>query len=106
MKNCTPHDITVGEVTIPRSGIVARVEVSYGLSIERVFGVDVVRRATGNITGLPRDEQGHIEPCIVSAMVLAALPAGTRNVYAPDTGDTAIRNEAGHIISVTRLIAA
>ena len=39
-------------------------------------------------------------------MVLAALPTGTPNVYAPDTGPTAIRNEAGYVVAVTRLVAA
>ncbi len=39
-------------------------------------------------------------------MVLAALPAGTLNVYAPDTGPTAIRDERGQVIAVTRLVVA
>lgn len=105
MINLTPHAITIrtkdGDVTFEPSGTVARVETRETTVGER-FGVQVVRREFGDIFGLP--ENG--EPCIVSSMVLAALPAGTPNVYAPDTGATAIRNDAGHIVAVTRLVTA
>ena len=38
---------------------------------------------------------------IVSAMVLSALAGTRQDVVAPRTDNTAIRNEAGHIIAVT-----
>lgn len=58
------------------------------------------------VTGLVRDAQGVPLLCIVSGMVLAALPAGTINVYAPATGATAIRDERGQIVAVTELVTA
>ena len=64
-------------------------------------GVPIVRRALGAVTGLP--EEG--EPCLVSALVLAAVP-GRAGVFAPDTGPSAVRNEHGQIVAVTRLVAA
>ena len=123
MLNLTPHPITLrcvdgNEVTFPPSGTVARVA-----TIESVIGtrdvfdpahpetdeqgnsngsrIQVVRRVLGEAEGLP--EEG-IE-CLVSAMVLSAVP-GRKGVYAPDSGPTAIRNEKGQVVAVTRLVAA
>ena len=106
MINLTPHEIVIrtsrGDIVLPPSGIVARVataEVDAG-----TFGpeaIPVVRRTLGDVTGMP--EAG--VPCIVSAMVAAAVP-GRASVFAPDTGSTAIRNESGHVVAVTRLVAA
>lgn len=102
--NLTPHAINIlvdgNVVTIEPSGEVARVE-----SIEKVTGeingITVVSREFGDVHGLP--EEG--TPCIVSAMVLGAVP-GRKGVYAPDSGPTAVRNEKGHIVHVTRLVQA
>ncbi len=105
MLNLTPHPITIRrpdgvEVTFPPSGTVARVNtVERGIST--FDGVPVIVRTMGNATGLP--EEG--VPCLVSAMVLAAVP-GRTHVYAPDSGPTAIRDERGQIVAVTRLVAA
>jgi hypothetical protein len=106
MLNLTPHAITIrradgSEVTIPPSGQVARVN-----TVERNIstfegGVPVIVRIGGAATGLP--EEG--VPCLVSAMVLAAVP-GRAGVYAPDSGPTAIRDERGQVVAVTRLVAA
>lgn len=122
MLNLTPHPITVrtphGDIVFPASGVVARVA-----TIETVLGsmdvfphgadetdaqgnsnglrVPVITRNFGEVEGLP----GEGTPCIVSALVLSAVP-GRAGVYAPDTGSTAIRNEKGHIVAVTRLVAA
>lgn len=123
MLNLTPHAITLkcldgSEITFQPSGVVARVT-----TIESVVGtrdvwphgvpecdeqgnstgsrIPVVSRTLGEAEGLP--EEG-VE-CLVSAMVLSAVP-GRKGVYAPDSGPTAIRNEKGHIVAVTRLVAA
>lgn len=122
MINLTPHAITVQigdrSITFPPSGTVARVE-----SIEFISGsmdifdpavaecdeqgnsngcrVPVVVRSFGEVHGLPNDGS----PCIVSSLVLGAVP-GRPNTFAPDTGSTAIRNERGQVIAVTRLVAA
>ena len=104
MRNLTPHSIRVavdGEIRVfPPSGEIARVS-----TVEQVIGefngITVVSRSLGEATGLP--EEG--EPCLVSTMVLEAVK-GRKGVYAPDSGPTAVRNEKGHIVHVTRLIAA
>ena len=107
MLNLTPHSIVIrrddgSEVTLPPSGTVARVA-----TVEEVIGhcpitgAPIVRRAFGEVHGLP--EEG--VPCIVSALVASAVP-GRRGVFAPDTGPTAIRDADGRIVAVTRLIAA
>lgn len=108
MINLTPHAITIstaqGDVTIPPSGQEARVEtVEEQVGVVEVNGlmVPVMKRRKGAVTGLPATE----EDVLVSSMVLDAIP-GYANVYAPDTGKTAIRNERGQVVVVTRLIAA
>ena len=101
--NCTPHKITiVGMGELPPSGHQVRIEMVETVSTD-LGGVPVINRKPGLVTGLPRDQRGAILPCLVSSMVLDALPAGTKNVYAPDTGATAIR-ENGQVVAVTRLV--
>ena len=118
MINLTPHAIVIQiikkgyseKITIPPSGTVARV-VHHEQFINKITlegeSVDVISRTAVNITGLPPVEC--VEPVIVSSMVLDAMKqAGGYDeypAYAPDTGETAIRNEKGHIIAVTRLVA-
>jgi hypothetical protein len=104
MLNLTPHEIVIrteaGEFRFPPSGTVARVQ-----TIEMVVGTlesfPVIRREMGQAEGLPDPSI----PCLVSAMVLSAVP-NRPNTFAPDSGPTAIRNEKGQIIAVTRLVAA
>lgn len=109
MLNLTPHPITLqlpdgSRVTYPPSGTVARVsttEVDAGTA----SGVPVIRRTWGAVTGLPRPAERHAAGgCIVSSIVLGALP-GDCGCYAPDTGPTAIRDDAGQVVAVTRLVA-
>lgn len=105
--NLTPHAITIRaedgtETTIPPSGAVARVSTTdEAVGTCPITGAPIVRRRFGDVTGLP--EEG--VPCLVSALVLSAVP-GREGVYAPDTGPTAVRNESGQIVAVTRLVAA
>ena len=110
MINLTPHAIVLrtpaGDMTYLPSGSVARVATLSTPTGAIVLGVPVVRNAYGPVTGLVRDAQGVPLPCIVSGMVLAALPSGTLNVYAPATGATAIRDDKGQVVAVTELVAA
>lgn len=124
MLNLTPHPITLScldgtEITFQPSGTVARVatiesvhrtmdvfptEVSSECDQQgntNVHLIPVFRRIFGEVVGLPAEG---VE-CIVSAMVASAVP-NRSGVFAPDTGDTAIRNEKGFVIAVTRLVAA
>lgn len=110
MLNLTPHAIVVqlpdgSRTTFPPSGQVARVATMATDTGLKVAGVRVIRNQYGPVTGLVRDEAGVPMPQIVSGMVLAALPPGTPNVYAPATGATAIR-ENGQVVAVTELVAA
>lgn len=103
--NLTPHSITVrgshGDVTISASGNVARVGMTETPAGE-VVGVSVVRRKAAGVTGLPDPQEGI--GFLVSSMVLDAC-GGRSDVFAPDTGPTAIR-EDGQIVAVRRLVAA
>lgn len=106
MINLTPHPIVLRlpdgqDVTLPPSGAVARVSMVEEI-VNEIAGLPVIRRRPGPVVGLPAGDQ----PCIVSSMVLAALPAGAPGVYAPDTGPTAIRDERGLVLAVTRLVGA
>ena len=102
--NLTPHTINiVGVGEIPPSGIIARVEMT-----ERVFAtmgkVPIIARKPKRVIGLPEPELGTI--FLVSSMVLDAMGrrANRGDVVAPDTGETAIRNERGQIVAVTRFV--
>lgn len=114
MINLTPHAISIRladgtTVTIPPSGAIARVEQSEtvvgSIPLDTGDSVPVITRTKGRVIGLPYDPV-RVGGCLVSSMVLDALPPGTPGVYAPDTGATAIRNEKGHIVAVTRLVTA
>lgn len=104
MLNLTPHSITLraggGDITLPPSGAVARVKTREEPAGE-ITGMPVIMRTFGEVEGLPPEGT----PCIVSALVANAVP-GRKGVYAPDTGPTAIRDEKGQIVAVTRLVAA
>lgn len=110
MKNLTPHSITIlnknGEkITIEPSGIVARVSVSEEIAFVCPYtGLDVIKREFTSVENIPSEEGVYI----VSALVLEAIKKNNKKnnsyFYAPDTGNTAIRNEAGQIIAVTRLV--
>jgi len=111
MLNLTPHAIVIQDedgnsVTIPPSGVVARVATTETVvSVVKIGNttVPVVARQFGEVTGLPETD----EACLVSSLVLDAVRVQQpwrKRVYAPDTGATAIRDEAGRIIAVRRLV--
>lgn len=98
--NLTPHAITIeGYGTIEPSGQVARVS-TVRAEAPAVAGIRVTRQSAGDIEGLPEPQEGVIY--LVSGMVLAAT--NRADVYAPDTGADAIRNEKGHIVAVRGLV--
>ena len=107
MLNLTPRAITVRapdgtDHVFQPSGTIARVSM-----LEQQIGVCAVTRApvTTRTAGAPFGLPAYGTPCIVSAMVLAACP-GRSGVFAPDTGATAIRDDRGQVVAVTRLVAA
>lgn len=108
--NCTPHHLTIeGIGELPPSGILPRVTTdyyAYGLSIN---GVRVRQNSNGvgSVTGLPAPVEGL--NYIVSGMVrdaLSSLPDHLQrpDVFAPDTGSDAIRNDDGQIVAVRGLV--
>jgi hypothetical protein len=108
IKNLTPHAIALKQpdgtlIHILPSGQVARVSVTT-VPVDRPgLPVPVVRNLYGPVEGLPDPQPGHF--FVVSALVLARC-AGRDDVYAPDTGPGAVRDEKGQIVAVTRLVAA
>lgn len=96
--NLTPHPIVLnGGRVIQPSGTVARVSATY-VPDGSIDGIPVSKQAFGNIVDLPMQQPDTFY--IVSAVVLAAAKAaGRTDVVAPDTGN-AVRNDAGHIVSV------
>ena len=107
--NLTPHTIHIkggqGYIVVPSSGDVARVEmdeVHFGYFSMDGVSVPVFTRKPGRVIGLPEPKEG--VAYLVSSMVLDNLPEPRDDVYAPDTGKTAERDENGQIIAVTRLI--
>ena len=104
--NLTPHDIVVqldaGTITIPASGIQARCSVfSVPAGTLKVDNIDIPVNTVvyGNIVGLPDPHNDTIY--ITSSLV--AQRAARPDVLAPDTGASAIRNDAGQIVAVTAL---
>ena len=109
--NLTPHAIVLrgadGDTTVPPSGAVARVGSCPGQA-RAVPGCPVLIQdppAWGEVEGLPKPLSGTMY--IVSGMVGARCPE-RRDVVSPGTGpaDGAIRDDAGRIVAVTRLVAA
>lgn len=107
MVNCTPHQINIeGLGELRPSGILPRVSSEFSDDLP-IYGVRVRRKINGAVTGLPDPVEGLT--FIVSGMVrdaLNALPAHLQrsDVYAPDTGPDAIRNDKGHIVAVRGLV--
>lgn len=110
--NLTPHSIVLRtpagtDVTLPPSGVVARVGATPG-ALREVSGVPVpVAEATvyGGIEGLSEPAEDTIY--IVSGLVLSRA-FGRTDVFGPGTGpnDGAIRDDQGRVIAVTRLVGA
>ena len=110
--NLTPHALTLRtpegiDITLPPSGTVARVGTTPG-ALREVAGIPVsVAEATsyGEVQGLPEPAEGTIY--IVSGLVLGRA-FGRADVFGPGTGpqDGAIRDDAGRVIAVTRLVGA
>ena len=108
--NLTPHAIVVRvsgrDVVIPPSGQVARVstkQVEVGVVEIDGVAVPVVVNDYGPVDGLPAPEPGTIY--IVSGLVLSRV-GGRKDVVAPDTGSTAVRDGGGQIVAVTRFVGA
>lgn len=90
MINLTPYIVVLqdpqgGQTTIRPSGKVAKITYSETVK-ESKHGLLVIDRGLAYISDLPSDNAD----CLVLPSLLSALK-GVKGVYAPDTGDTAIR---------------
>ena len=100
--NLTPHAITIdGFGTFESQGL-ARVQAIREVADNTQNGIRVIKQSFGEVEGLPAPQEGTIY--IVSGMVLSALQGSRADVFAPDTGADAIRNDKGHIIAVRGLV--
>ena len=117
--NLTKHDISIKAfgpanptekllLKFNPSGEEARVEMEYSDAEYKLvdvpltqLGFQTIKAKVGKVIGLPEPQEDTYY--IVSAMVAQAVPERT-DVYAPDTGDTAIRDKKGNIVQVTRLV--
>lgn len=102
--NLTPHPINIKKgdelITIPPSGIVARVKT------ERVLhatfnDIPIYHQTFSDIDGLPPPTDNVLY--IVSAVVLQAVKDSRDDVVSPDTLN-AIRDQQGNIIGVTGFV--
>ncbi len=115
LANLTPHAVRVvtpgGDVVIPPSGAVARVEqrCDYFTEID-VNGVPVTV-VSCSYSDVKADNLPLADGYIVSSIVASAIEGGakvppelqTRPVFVPDTGpESAVRDESGRIVGVRR----
>jgi len=102
--NCTKHPVTIASTTVAPSGNVALVimnkEVLDSIVVDGVV-VPVVRKIAGGIEGLPKPKDGVIY--VVPAMVLP-YTSDRGDVMAPNTDETAIRNDKGFVQSVVEVV--
>lgn len=100
--NCTPHAISIivdgKTTTFEPSGIIPRVG-TIEKEADSILGFPCVKQETGEVIGLPEEDGKFL---IVSGMVFTA--SDRTNLLAPDTGKTAIRDEKGQIVAVTRFL--
>ena len=101
--NLTPHDVDIytgrEQITIPRSGMVARV----GSSIETVGeinGIQVTRTRWGEVVGIPDKQDGVVY--LVSSIVL--MSSDRDDLVAPNTSQAfAVRDGNGNMIGCRAL---
>lgn len=113
--NLTHNDVAIqtaaGRVIIPASGTVAQFinkEKEVGTVYVSTYdgqwvGVPVALRIREGVAGLP-PKQVRDTIHIVPEVLLEAIGHNRPDIVAPDTGATAIRDDRGRIIAVTRFV--
>lgn len=110
--NLTPHAITIElgtkAITIEPSGKTARVDMNQEWLEQRLLSDAQVEIRVPCFTQIPGDVTDLPEPApetlyLVSNLVRAAVPERA-DVFSPDTGPSANRNDKGQIVSVRALI--
>ncbi len=90
-------------IKLEPSGMIATVSVKQ--TVEKfINGFPCVKNEYGDVVGLPAPEDDTLY--LVNAIVLerAKNTMARRDCIAPDTGPTAIRDEKGQVIAVTRFV--
>jgi len=98
--NLNKHEIVVGDVAFPPSGLVCTVACKQ-VQTKQVGGIPVMGNEYGNVENLPNPQEGVV--FIVNAMVLGRL-VGRPDCVGPDTGPSAIR-EGGQVKKVVRFVS-
>lgn len=102
--NLTPHDVVYSNgnvISFPKTGNVARINIGEKPNSPISFNgveLETFTPIKGEVVGLPAPQEDTFY--IVSMVVFDNTPR--RDAIAPDTGKTAIRNEKGQIMAVTR----
>lgn len=90
------------ELVYQPSGMVASVSVKQSV-VKEVNSISCVQNQYGDVVGLPEPQEDTLY--LVNAIVLErAKLMGRSDCIAPDTGPTAIRDEKGQVIAVTRFV--
>lgn len=102
IQNLTPHNIIVDlgneKIIYPASGSIARVSQNSIDTETNIDGVPLYVSTFGEVQ-IPPKQKDVIY--LVSGLVFAALKGTRRDVIAPKTDNTAIRDERGHITAIT-----
>ena len=105
--NLTPHDITVRieglDTVFPKSGTVARVS-QISEFLFNINGIPAFESKFGDVLDIPEEGSAKDTIYLVSGLVLSAVAGNRADCIAPKTDNTAIRNEAGHIVAVAGFI--
>jgi hypothetical protein len=100
--NLTPHDIVIcGKTYTAAKQPLPRVEMME-IEIGEYAGFPAVTQTKGVVVGLPEPKENVF--LLVSRMVFDAVSDERIDVIAPDTGVTALRNQKGQIMGVTRIV--
>jgi hypothetical protein len=99
--NLTPHEIMIGAVKIPSTGVVRCQETSTKKGTIKFNGseIEIVSKSFGAISGLPEQKEGTVY--VLSGLAAtAAWEQGRDDVYCPGT---AVRDDKGAIVGVSNL---
>ena len=99
--NLTPHQLNITDTIVPTSGTIVRIDYEEN-QLDFVENIPVYQNNLPVLVDMPEPQENIIY--LVSGMVLPFC-GGRTDVFAPDTGSRAVRNDAGHITSVTSLLA-
>ena len=94
--NLTPHEVNIGDLDLPASGLVARVAVEHRETGQHA-GVTLLVGSYGEVSNLPEPVDGTLY--IVSAAVRTALP-GRKDLASPAH---LVRDDEGRIIGCMAL---